>query len=535
MLRQMRVSKAIFTMRVRRWLDQGHGECILRAAAELRATMRQLLRHFDGDRYALDSFVVMPNHVHVLCATAAKPIPYPKFCIPGNRFRQKNKQVAGAVRAVWQDEKLRSDGAGFCGVGTISRLHIKENPVAAKLGDREFILEPERDAAGETPAGLADKMSAPQQMSAPQMFRAKKLGFSDRQLAIAGGVPEKAIRFATNRAKRHPDLPPGRYLRGGIRSLHAVLLFDLRRARMSARESGKRKIMILGGGPNRIGQGIEFDYCCVHAAFALRELGFETIMVNSNPETVSTDYDTSDKLYFEPLTLEDVLNIYDQEKPEGVIVQFGGQTPLNLADGLERGRRSDSRHPAGEHRDGGRSQALRRDARQARLAPDAERLRDQRGGSGRDRERIGYPVLVRPSFVLGGRGDGARSTTTTICGATCTSAVEVSPDRPVLWSTASSKTRSKWTSIASPTARLRVIGAIMEHIEQAGIHSGDSACVIPTFSLSKTVLAEISARDQGDGARAQRARPDERAVRGQGRRRLRARSQPARLAHGRRS
>ena len=145
------------------------------------------------------------------------------------------------------------------------------------------------------------------------------------------------------------------------------------------RESGKRKIMILGGGPNRIGQGIEFDYCCVHAAFALRELGFETIMVNSNPETVSTDYDTSDKLYFEPLTLEDVLNIYDQEKPEGVIVQFGGQTPLNLADGLKGGRRSDSRDATGEHRDGGRSTIVRGHARQTWSAPNAERFGREHG------------------------------------------------------------------------------------------------------------------------------------------------------------
>ena len=135
--------------------------------------------------------------------------------------------------------------------------------------------------------------------------------------------------------------------------------------------------MILGGGPNRIGQGIEFDYCCVHAAFALRELGIETIMVNSNPETVSTDYDTSDKLYFEPLTHEDVLNIYEQEKPDGVIVQFGGQTPLNLAAGLKSGRRPDHRHPAGEHRAGRGPQTFRRDARPARAAPDAERLRRQ--------------------------------------------------------------------------------------------------------------------------------------------------------------
>ena len=162
--------------------------------------------------------------------------------------------------------------------------------------------------------------------------------------------------------------------------------------------------MILGGGPNRVGQGIEFDYCCVHAAFALRELGFETIMVNSNPETVSTDYDTSDKLYFEPLTLEDVLNIYDQEQPEGVIVQFGGQTPLNLAAGSASGGVSDSRHATGEHRDGGRPKAFRRDARQTRLAPDAERLGRERSDEAvAIADRIGYPVLVRPSFVLGGR------------------------------------------------------------------------------------------------------------------------------------
>ncbi len=144
--------------------------------------------------------------------------------------------------------------------------------------------------------------------------------------------------------------------------------------------------MILGGGPNRIGQGIEFDYCCVHAAFALRELGFETIMVNSNPETVSTDYDTSDKLYFEPLTLEDVLNIYDQEQPEGVIVQFGGQTPLNLAERIESGGRSDYRDATGKHRDGGRPKIIRGDARQTRLAPNAERLGDKRRRSRGDRE-----------------------------------------------------------------------------------------------------------------------------------------------------
>src|SRR6184192_2943451 len=163
--------------------------------------------------------------------------------------------------------------------------------------------------------------------------RAKKLGFSDRQLAIAAGLTDWEVR---EQRKIQNVTPTYRLVDTCAAEFEAYTpyYYSTYGDENERRESGKRKIMILGGGPNRIGQGIEFDYCCVHAAFALRELGFETIMVNSNPETVSTDYDTSDKLYFEPLTLEDVLNIYDQEKPEGVFVQFGGQTPLNLAIGL---------------------------------------------------------------------------------------------------------------------------------------------------------------------------------------------------------
>ena len=164
--------------------------------------------------------------------------------------------------------------------------------------------------------------------------RAKKLGFSDRQLAVARGASEETIR---SERKAQNVAPTYRLVDTCAAEFEAYTpyYYSTYGDENERRESTKRKIMILGGGPNRIGQGIEFDYCCVHAAFALRELGFETIMVNSNPETVSTDYDTSDKLYFEPLTLEDVLNIYDQEKPEGVFVQFGGQTPLNLASGLK--------------------------------------------------------------------------------------------------------------------------------------------------------------------------------------------------------
>ena len=252
----------------------------------------------------------------------------------------------------------------------------------------------------------------------------------------------------------------------------------------------KRKIMILGGGPNRIGQGIEFDYCCVHAAFALRELGIETIMVNSNPETVSTDYDTSDKLYFEPLTHEDVLNIYDQEKPEGVIVQFGGQTPLNLAAGLK---------AAGVPIIGTQPESIELAEDRKLFAEMLDRLglRQTPSGSAVSEdeaitiaERIGYPVLVRPSFVLGGRAmelvyhpeDLRRY---------MQSAIEVSRQRPVLVDRFLEDAIEVDVDCIAD-GEIAVIGAIMEHIEEAGIHSGDSACVVPTFSLSQTILGEIA-------------------------------------------
>jgi carbamoyl-phosphate synthase large subunit len=322
------------------------------------------------------------------------------------------------------------------------------------------------------------------------LLRAKKLGFSDRQLTVANGATEHEIRA---KRKSLGILPTYRLVDTCAAEFEAYTpyYYSTYGDENERRESSKRKIIILGGGPNRIGQGIEFDYCCVHAAFALRELGYETIMVNSNPETVSTDYDTSDKLYFEPLTLEDVLNICDQEKPEGVFVQFGGQTPLNLASGLK---------AAGVPILGTEPESIEtaEDRQLFAAMLDKLGLRQTPNGSATGTEeavaiarKIGYPVLVRPSFVLGGRAmelvyneeDLRRY---------MTSAIEITPDRPVLIDRFLEDAIEVDVDCISD-GETTVIGAIMEHIEEAGIHSGDSACVIPTFSLSQKVVDEISA------------------------------------------
>src|SRR6202030_3744835 len=321
------------------------------------------------------------------------------------------------------------------------------------------------------------------------LLRSKKLGFSDRQLATANGADEKNFRAKRIAEKVTPTYRLGDTCAAECEA-YTPYYYSTYGDENERRESGKRKAMILGGGPNRIGQGIEFDYCCVHAAFALRELGFETIMVNSNPETVSTDYDTSDKLYFEPLTLEDVLNIYEQEKPEGVVVQFGGQTPLNLADGLK---------AAGVPILGTQPESIEtaEDRKLFAAMLDKLGLRQTPSGSAVSTDeavkiasKIGYPVLVRPSFVLGGRAmelvyneDDLRRY--------MASAIEVTPDRPVLVDRFLEDAVEVDVDCLSD-GEITVIGAIMEHIDEAGIHSGDSACVIPTFSLPKKVLEEIA-------------------------------------------
>src|ERR1700758_3929200 len=317
-------------------------------------------------------------------------------------------------------------------------------------------------------------------------LRAKKFGFSDRQLAVGRNASENAIRL---RRKTEGVAPTYRLVDTCAAEFEAYTpyYYSTYGDENERRESDKRRIMILGGGPNRIGQGIEFDYCCVHAAFALRELGFETIMVNSNPETVSTDYDTSDKLYFEPLTLEDVLNIYDQEKPEGVFVQFGGQTPLNLADGLKAagvpilGTQPESIETAEDRQ----LFAAMLDKLALRQTPNGSATSTK--GAVAIAKKIGYPVLVRPSFVLGGRAmelvyneeDLRRY---------MASAIEVTPDRPVLIDRFLEDAIEVDVDCISD-GETTVIGAIMEHIEEAGIPNGDSACVIPTFSLSQKVIA----------------------------------------------
>jgi carbamoyl-phosphate synthase large subunit len=256
-----------------------------------------------------------------------------------------------------------------------------------------------------------------------------------------------------------------------------------------SRPSGKKKVMILGGGPNRIGQGVEFDYCCVHAAFALKELGYETIMVNSNPETVSTDYDTSDKLYFEPLTLEDVLHIVRAEKPDGVIVQFGGQTPLNLAVPLERnGAKIIGTSPENIDRaeDRKRFQML---LKKLGLIQPMNGTATSSEEAKRVANEISYPVVVRPSYVLGGRAMEIIYDDESL-DRFVQRAVEASPERPILID----KFLEDAIEIdvdAVADGEFCVIAGIMEHIEEAGIHSGDSACVTPPFSLSDELIDQL--------------------------------------------
>ena len=326
------------------------------------------------------------------------------------------------------------------------------------------------------------------EMSPEFLREAKAYGFSDKQMAHLLGSEEKYIR----------------QWREGLQVRSTFKLVDTCAAEFEAytpyyystyesedevRPSGKKKVMILGGGPNRIGQGIEFDYCCVHASFALREEGFETIMVNSNPETVSTDYDTSDRLYFEPLTLEDVLNIVEKERPEGVIVQFGGQTPLNLAIPLEKaGVRILGTSPDSIDRAEDRERFQNLIKKLGLVQPQNGTAISFEQARAVARE-VGYPVVVRPSYVLGGRAmeivyDG-ESLERYI-----RDAVKASPEHPVLIDKFLEEAIEVDVDAISDGER-SVIAGIMEHIEEAGIHSGDSACVLPPYTLSDDLIEVI--------------------------------------------
>lgn len=319
--------------------------------------------------------------------------------------------------------------------------------------------------------------------------KAKKQGFSDKQLAFMGGLTDKQIE---QRRKDLGIVPVFKLVDTCAAEFRAVTpyYYSTYETECEARVSDVKKVIILGGGPNRIGQGIEFDYCCVHASFALREEGVESIMVNSNPETVSTDYDTSDKLYFEPLTREDVLHIVEKEKPFGVIVQFGGQTPLNLAMELQKagvpiiGTSPDSINRAED-----------RDLFQAMM--DKLGLRQPENGIAHSYDEaqkvaqdIGYPVMVRPSFVLGGRAmkivydEGDLKEYFDL-------AVLASPDKPVLIDKFLEDAFELDVDAISD-GETTIIGGMMEHIEEAGIHSGDSACVLPPYSISQAHIDEMS-------------------------------------------
>jgi carbamoyl-phosphate synthase large subunit len=324
--------------------------------------------------------------------------------------------------------------------------------------------------------------------SKQDLFELKRKGFSDRRLAYLFNTTEKSVR-----EKRH-EL--------GIRPVYkrvdtcaaefatkTAYMYSTYEEQCEANPSARRKVMVLGGGPNRIGQGIEFDYCCVHAAFALRDDGFETIMVNCNPETVSTDYDTSDRLYFEPLTLEDVLEIVDKEKPWGVIVQYGGQTPLKLARDLAAagvpiiGTSADSIDVA-EDRE--RFQHL---LEKLKLRQPPNRTARSPEEAVKHAESIGYPVVVRPSYVLGGRAMEIVHQQSEL-ERYVKEAVKVSNDSPVLLDRYLSDAIEIDVDCVSDGKQV-MIGGIMEHVEQAGVHSGDSACCLPPHSLASHLEREL--------------------------------------------
>src|SRR5579885_419848 len=349
------------------------------------------------------------------------------------------------------------------------------------LGHVEEVLAEERALAGQGLDGL----------DAERLRALKQQGFADARLAALLGVAEEAVRARREALGVRPVYKTVDTCGAEFVAYTPYLYSSYEPADDEARPSAQRKIVILGGGPNRIGQGIEFDYCCVHAAFALRELGYETIMVNCTPETVSTDYDTANKLYFEPLTFEDVLAIVRHERPEGVIVQFGGQTPLKLAVPLER---------AGVPILGTAPDSIDRAEDRKRFGELIDRLKIKCPPYGtafetdeaiRVAERVGYPVLVRPSYVLGGRAMEICYRPEAVA-EYMASARGVSPSHPILIDRFLEDAFEFDVDAIRDKEGTVIIGGIMQHIEEAGIHSGDSSSVIPPYYISDENYKQIA-------------------------------------------
>jgi carbamoyl-phosphate synthase large subunit len=377
--------------------------------------------------------------------------------------------LRGALRQP-TPERIFQVKRGFLLGMSVAELHELTAIDPWFLSQMEELVEAERRYAA-----LTD-------VDAAALRRMKQLGFSDRQLADLRGGDETAVRslrwaFQVRPAYKMVDTCAGEFPSA------TPYLYGSYDEESEAPPSGRRSVVILGSGPNRIGQGVEFDYCCVRAVMALREQGFETIMINSNPETVSTDFDTSDKLYFEPLTLEDVLEIVDREQPLGVIVQLGGQTPLKLTRGLEAagvrilGTSPDSIDAAEDRR---RFEAI---ARQVGLTQPPNGTATNAGEALAAAERIGYPVLVRPSYVLGGRAMQIVYDASSLEEYFATAA-RVSEERPVLIDRFLEDAFEVDVDALSDGTDV-VIGGIMQHIEDAGIHSGDSACVLPPYLIGE--------------------------------------------------
>jgi len=331
-------------------------------------------------------------------------------------------------------------------------------------------------------------------LNAQKLAQAKSLGFSDRQIAHLTGTTEDGVRAERKRLGLVPSYRLVDTCAAEFEAFTPYYYSTYDRGDDEVKGNVAKKVMILGGGPNRIGQGIEFDYCCVHAAFALKADGFETIMVNSNPETVSTDYDTSDKLFFEPLTLEDVLHIYEREKCWGAIAQFGGQTPLNLALGLQKN---------GVNIIGTSPQSIEIAEDRKLFAAMLNQLNIPQPPNGLATngeealviaKRLTYPVLVRPSFVLGGRAMQIVYSDAELAHY-MKFAVEASPERPVLvdkfLEDATEVDVDCIADVGLPNGGTIVIGGMLEHIEFAGVHSGDAAMVLPPHTLSPSVIDTI--------------------------------------------